>query len=148
MKKVLLFSLLIAIVSCVPKEQVVLKDIKNIEIKTGLTGEPVLKGEAIFNNPNKIKMTLKEINIEVFMDGKKAAHSDQKMDTKVPAKSDFSVPLEVKVNLQEIGLLNTLFGFLSGKSHEVRFVGFVRVKVHGVLVKIPVDHKSDLKLKI
>ncbi len=148
MKKVFGLGLLLLVLSCVPKEQVVLKDIKNIEMKTGLSGQPLLTGDAVFHNPNKLRMLLREINIEVFVDGKKAAHSDQQMEAQIPAKDDFIIPLEVKLNLQEIGLLDTLFGFLTGKSHEVKFLGFVRVKVHGVIVKIPVDYKSDIKLKI
>jgi LEA14-like dessication related protein len=148
MKKIFLFVFSISLVACLPKEQIVLKDIRNIEMKAGLGGEPLLNAEAVFHNPNKTKMVLKEINIEVFVDDKKAANSDQKLDTNVPGKDDFSIPLEVKLNLKEIGLLDTLFGLLTGKSHAVRFLGFVRVKIHGVLVKIPVDYKSDLKLNL
>jgi LEA14-like dessication related protein len=147
MKNIILFSVFMIMISCLPKEEIVLKDIQNIEMKTAANGDPLLSGNAIFHNPNKTKMMLRQINIEIFVDGKKAAHSDQKLDANIPARNDFTVPLEVKLNLQEIGL-NTLFGFLTGKKHEVRFLGSVRVKVHGVVVKIPVDYKSDLKLNI
>jgi LEA14-like dessication related protein len=144
MKNVFLFSLVMVAAACVPKEEIVLKDIRNIEMKTTSNGDPLLGGNVVFHNPNKTKMTLRQINIEVFVDGKKTAQSDQQLEAKIPAQADFTVPLEVKLNLKEIGL-NTLFGFLTGKKHQVRFLGFVRVKLHGVLVKIPVDHKSDLK---
>jgi len=140
--------ILIAVFSCTPKEEIVLKDIRNINLQTGLNGTPILNAMAVFHNPNKTKMILREISVEVFVDGKMAATSDQKLETKIPSKDDFTVPLEVKLNLKELGLLDTLFGFLTGKSHEVRFSGFVRVKVHGVLLKIPIDYKSDLKMKI
>lgn len=144
MKNVFVLSLIMVVAACIPKEEIVLKDIRNIEMKTAINGDPLLGGNAIFHNPNKTKMTLRQINIEVFVDGKKTAQSDQQLEAKIPAQDDFTVPLEVKLNLKEIGL-NTLFGFLTGKKHQVRFLGFVRVKIHGVLVKIPVDHKSDLK---
>jgi len=38
----------------------------------------VLRGEAVFFNPNNVEMKLKEINIEVFLAGEKSAHADQK----------------------------------------------------------------------
>ncbi len=140
--------LLASLTSCVPKEEVVLRDIQNIEMITGENGEPLLKADAIFHNPNRIKMVLKEINMEVFLDGKSTAHSDQKMDAAIPAKDDFTIPLIVNLHLKEVNLLDTLFGFLSGKTHEVRYLGYIRVKVHGVMVKVPVDNKSEIKLKI
>jgi LEA14-like dessication related protein len=147
MKKILILFT-ISLFACVPKKEIVLKDIRNIDLQTGLNGEPKLSALALFHNPNKTKMMLREINVEVYVDGKKAASSDQKMETPIPANNDFTVPIEVMLNLKEIGLLDTLFGFLTGKTHEVRFLGFVRVKVHGVLLKIPVDYKNDLKMKI
>ncbi len=46
--KLVFFSLLLLAASCVPKEQIVLRTVRNVTIDTGLDGEPLLKGEAVF----------------------------------------------------------------------------------------------------
>jgi LEA14-like dessication related protein len=132
--------------SCLPKEQVVFKSVKNLSLDA-TDGDPVLKGEAVFFNPNKIQTKLKEINVDVLVDGKKTASVDQKMDVLVPGKSDFTVPIEAKLSLQEIGLLDAVIGFFGGKTYKVQFTGYLRVAVHGVTVKVPVKYNEEVKLK-
>lgn len=143
----ILIFLLLALLACVPKEQVVFRSIKNLVIDGGMGGVPTLKGEAVFFNPNKIQTTLKEIKVEVLVDGKKAAEVDQAMDLVIPRKSDFTVPIEAKLSLQEIGLLDAVIGFFGGKTYQVQFVGYLRVRVHGVVIKVPVKYNEEVKLR-
>jgi hypothetical protein len=90
--KTLIFTALFLImVSCAPKQQVVFKSVKNLLVDGGMGGTPVLKGEAIFFNPNKLQTRLKEIKVEVLVDGKRAAEVDQTMDLLIPGKSEFTV---------------------------------------------------------
>jgi LEA14-like dessication related protein len=139
--------LVIVSMSCLPKEQVVFKSINNLALDAGADGNPVLKGEAIFYNPNKLQTKLKGINVDVLVDGKKTATVDQKMDLLVLGKSDFTVPIEAKLAMQDMGLLDTVLGFLGGKTYKVQFAGHVRVAVHGVTIKVPVKYNEEVKLK-
>ena len=141
------FLLLVLVAACVPKEEVVLRTIKNEKLETNVDGDQILKADAIFYNPNNVRMKLKEINIEVFVNGKKAAHSDQKVNSLIKAKSEFTVPLEIKLSLKELGLLDTILSFLGGKKYEIQFKGYLRVKVHGITFKVPVEHIEKLSLK-
>jgi LEA14-like dessication related protein len=142
-----LLVLVITLQSCLPKEQVVFKSVTNLSLDAGTDGNPLLKGEAIFYNPNKLQTKLKEINVDVLVDGKKTATVDQKMDLVVLGKSDFTVPIEAKLSLQELGLLDTVLAFLGGKSYKIQFAGYVRVAVHGVTFKVPVKYNEEVKLK-
>ena len=130
---------------CVPKEQVVLRSIQIDEVAPTATGDALLKATAIFYNPNNSRMRLKEIDIEIFVDGKKAAQVDQQLSSLIKAKSDFTVPLEVQLNLKEVGLLDTILSFLGGKKHEIQFVGSLKMKVNGFPVKAPVNQKQEFK---
>lgn len=142
-----LFIFFLLLSSCVPKEQVVLRNIKDVIVDAGIDGNAKLNAVAIFYNPNAIRMKLKEIDVEVMVDGKKSAHARQKFNFEIPAKAEFSVPLEVQLALKEIGLLDTLLSLFGGKKYEIRYVGFVRVKVHGIAIKVPIDYKDEIKLK-
>jgi len=132
--------------SCVPKEQVVLRKIRNVAIDT-TEGTPVLRGEAIFYNPNPVRMKLKEINVEVFVDGEKSARADQKLNSLIPANDEFTVPLEIRLTLKKIGLWDTVLNLLSGKKYELHYKGYIRVRVHGLGVKVPVDYTDEIRLK-
>ncbi|MFM7857016.1 MAG: LEA type 2 family protein [Flammeovirgaceae bacterium] len=141
---VLFLSLLV--ISCLPKEQVVFKTVRNIELTTA-DGKVLLKGDAVFYNPNKTQTKLKEIDVDVMVDGKKAASVDQQMSLDVKGKSDFTVPIEAQLQLGEINLLDAVVGFLGGKTYQVTFTGNLRVAVHGLTVKVPVKYNESVKLR-
>ncbi|MDZ4716767.1 MAG: hypothetical protein SH819_14980 [Cytophagales bacterium] len=130
---------------CAPKEPVLLRDVQIVQISPGKDGNPLLKANAIFHNPNKGSMKLTGIDMEILLDGKRAALIDQRMNTSIKGNADFTVPLEVQLQLKEIGLMDTLLSLFGGKKYEVQFVGRLSVRVGGFPVKIPVNHKDQIK---
>ena len=143
-----LFLLVMLFSTCVPEEQVVLRSIKDVVVDAGEGGNARLTAVAIFYNPNRVRMKLKEINVEVLVEGKKSAHAEQKFNVDIPTQAEFSVPLEVQLSLKDMGLLDTLLSLFGGKKYEIRYVGYIRVKVHGITLKVPIDYKDEIKLKI
>lgn len=145
--KILKWLLLMCLAgACVPKEQPVLRAIEINSVETSPSGDPILKANAIFYNPNPNRMRLKRIDIDVFVDGKKAARVDQDLSALIKPKSDFTIPLEVQLNLKEVGLLDTILSLFGGKKYELQFTGTLRVSVRGFPVNVPVNYKSELKL--
>ena len=131
--------------ACVPKEQIVLRSVVIKSVEPGMDGQMLLKADAIFFNPNAARMRLKRIDIDVLVDGKKAARVDHPVSSLIKAKSEFTVPLEVQLNLKEIGLLDTLFSLFGGKKYNVEFVGSIKITVNGFPVKVPVKYKEEVK---
>ncbi len=140
--------LLTALYSCTPKEPIVFKGVKNITVDVGANGKPVLKGDVFFFNPNRTKMKLKGISIDVIVDGAKSAEVKQTMDLFIAGQSDFSVPLAAQLTLKESGFLDTVVGLLGGKKYDVVFTGYIRIGVHGITIKVPVSQKQELKLNL
>jgi len=138
----------LALFACVPKEEIVFKGVKNIVVDLSNSGKPVLKGDVDFYNPNKVKVKLKEVNVEVFIDGVKSADVKHDLDITIAGQSDFSVPIVAELVLKQTNFLDALVGLLGGKKYEVVFKGYIRIKVHGFPVKIPVAQKQELKLNI
>ncbi len=143
----LIALLVLSIFSCAPKEPVVFKGVKNIVVDLSAEGKPVLKGDVYFFNPNKLKMKLKDVSVDILVDGNKSAEVKQHLNFPVPAQSDFSVPITANLTLKEGGLLNTVFGLLGGKKYEVVFTGYIRIGVHGISIKVPVSQKQEIKLR-
>jgi LEA14-like dessication related protein len=128
-----------------PKEQIVLKQIRDVVVDA--TTDPMLKAKAVFHNPNNARGRLKKIKVDIYVNGKKAGEIDQDLKTLIPANSDFSVPIEVKLALKEFGVLDTIFSMLGGKKFEVHYKGSLRLKYHGVPIRVPVDYKDEIRLK-
>ena len=134
--------------ACVPKEEIVFKGVKNIAVDLSNAGSPVLTADGYFFNPNKVKMKLKGVNVEVFVDGAKSADVKHDLDVDIGAQSDFSVPIVATLVLKQNSLLDAVVGLLGGKKYEIVFKGYIRVHVHGVTIKVPVEQKQELKLNI
>jgi LEA14-like dessication related protein len=146
MKRIqIVFVVAVLLVGCGPKEQVILRAINIKEVQAASTN-PLLKADAIFFNPNSGRMRVKRIDIEVFIDGKKAASVDQHLNTLIKGNSEFTVPLEIQLNLKEVGFLDTILSLFGGKKYDILFVGNMKVTVSGFPVNVPINHKDLLKL--
>jgi LEA14-like dessication related protein len=128
-----------------PKEDIVLRQIKDVVVDA--SSDPMLKANAIFYNPNSMRGKLKKIKVDVFLNGKKAASVDQELKTVIPANDEFTVPIEVKLAIKELGFMDTLFGMIGGKTFEVRYEGALKLSYHGVPINVPVNYKDEIKIR-
>ena len=138
----------LTLLACVPKEEIVFKGVSDIAVDLSNTGKPILKANGYFFNPNKVRMKLKEVDVEVFVDGTKSATVKHKLDVAIAGQSDFSVPIVAELVLKQNSFFDAVVGLLGGKKYEVIFKGYIRVRVHGITIKVPVSQKQDLKLNI
>jgi LEA14-like dessication related protein len=140
-----LICLTISIGSCkTPSEDIVLRKIS--DVVADASSDPTLRAQAVFYNPNDISGKLRNIEVDIFVNGKKAGVVNKDYSVKIPAKSEFSVPLEVKLNMKELGTLNTLLGMIGGKKFDIQYVGKLRLSYHGIPVKVPIDHKDQIRV--
>jgi len=128
-----------------PKEDIVLRQIKDVVVDANT--EPMLKANAIFFNPNNVRGKLKRINVDIFVNGKKAASVNQELKTIIPSNAEFSVPLEVKLSIKELGFMDTLLGMIGGKTFEVRYEGTLKLTYHGFPVNVPVNYKDEIRVR-
>ena len=131
--------------ACAPKEPVVLREVQITKLTTGKDGNPLLGANAILFNPNKGSLRLREIDLEILLNGKSSAHIDQKLNAQIKGNAEFTIPLEVQLHLKEAGLLDTILSIFGGKKYEIQFVGKLKITVGGFPVLIPIDHKDEIK---
>lgn len=130
---------------CGPKEDIEFKYVKDVIVDAN--SEPLLKGKAVLYNPNKQRMKLRKINVDVYVDGKKTARIDQEPALLIPSEAEFTVPLEVKLNMKELGFMDTLFGVLGGKKMKIRYKGTISVTYKGIPARVPVDYESTVNFR-
>lgn len=128
-----------------PKERIVLRQVK--DVVADATSDPKLKAQAVFFNPNPQQGKLKSIQVDIYVNEKKVGVVDQTMKIKIPAKGEFTVPLEVGLNMKELGFMDTVFGMLGGKKFDIRYEGHLKVSYHGVPIKVPVNYKDQIRVR-
>lgn len=133
--------------ACAPKEDIEFKGIRNVEVRLGNNNSPSY-WRRHFYNPNTVGMTLKEIHVDVWVNGKSSAEVRQKMKLKNFTTPDFMVPLEATLSLKELGLVEAIKNLLGGKKYEIQYIGFVRVAMHGITVKVPVKHREEMRIRL
>lgn len=144
---VALTTLIIGLTSC-GVESPEFRSIRNLEMLTLEDGNFLLKANADMYNPNRVSLTIKEIHVDVIVNGEGVGTVDQFIEQEVPKREEFSLPLEVKFPPKTLfkNLLAGLFSAASGQDFEIEYVGYVRTKVLGMTFKVPVKSKSKLKL--
>jgi LEA14-like dessication related protein len=128
-----------------PDEDIVLKRIKDVVVDA--TTDPMLKANAVFYNPNKVRGRIKKVKVDIYVNGKKAGSVDQDFKLVVPSQAEFTVPIEVKLAMKELGFMDTVLGLIGGKKYEVRYEGFLKLSYHGFPIKVPVDYKDEVRIR-
>ncbi len=141
-----IFTLSLSLAACHGDyEEIKLRQIRDVVVDANT--DPLLKANAIFFNPNNKQGKLKHVNVDIYINGKKAGKIDQKMKTVIPAKAEFTVPIEVQLSIKELGFFDTLLGVLGGKKFDVRYEGSLRLTYHGIPFKVPVNYKDEVRIK-
>jgi hypothetical protein len=123
----------------------VLRQIKDVVVDAST--DPMLKANAIFYNPNSMRGKLKRSRLIFFLMARRAASVDQDLKTVIPANDEFSVPIEVKLAIKELGFMDTLLGMIGGKTFEVRYEGALKLSYHGVPINVPVNYKDEIRIR-
>ena len=93
-------------------------------------------------------MKLRKVNIDVTLEGKKIGTIEQSLKTKIPALSEFKVPVDAKFDVGDVGVLNSIISVLGGKKMKVHYQGNIKISIHGVPISVPVDYEDEIKLKL
>ena len=124
------------------------KRVANVKVAKVSGKEAVLNGDAFFYNPNKARMLLRKVEIDVFLKDKRIGVINQALKTKIPGQSEFKVPVDATFDIGDIGLLNGIMSILGGKKMKVRYVGKIKLKIYGVPVAVPIDYEDEIKLRL
>ncbi len=146
-KIILIIALAVVFASCGrPDQEPQFLRIDNLGVDKISGTEAILTGDAIFYNPNSVKMKLRKVAIDVSLEGKRIGSINEDLTTKIPALAEFTVPMKASFDLTEIGLLNGIISILGGKKVEVHYKGFIRVSVYGYPATVPIEYTEEFRM--
>lgn len=151
MKKIIILStILVAFFSCSVNEKPEFLKIENIQVIESSSDSITLSADAFFSNPNDIGGELKSDGIKVFVNDVEMTTISSK-NFKVPAKHEFSIPLQASIPTKRIfntnnigGVINSLFS----KKVKVQYIGDIKYKVLGFSHSYTVDKTENIKIKL
>ncbi len=151
MKKfIMLSTIAIGLLSCSINEKPEFLRVENIEIVESTSDHITLSADAFFLNPNDIGGELKSDGIKVFVnDEEMATISSESFE--VPAKKEFSIPLQANIPSRKVLNTNTLqgiFNSLLNQKIKVQYLGDIEYKALGISHTYAIDKTEDVKIKL
>ncbi|WP_020530684.1 LEA type 2 family protein [Flexithrix dorotheae] len=142
------FVILTLATSCFNYEDPEFKYVKNI-VLTKFDGDEIeIQADAVLYNPNKVAITLTEIDLAVEVNEIKVNRVHQLKKTKVKGKKDFVVPISISFPTEKLfsNFLTAITYATSNKKVEVKYNGMIKFKTAGLTFKVPVDYVGALQL--
>lgn len=151
MKKLLILLTLVSLnLSCSIKEKPEFLRVDNIKVLESTTNYISVSANAYFLNPNAIGGELKSDGIKVIVnDNEMATVSSESF--KVPAKKEFSIPLQANIPIDSIisdKSLGSLLGSLFSKKLKVQYKGQITYKALGISYSYDVDKIDQIDIKL
>lgn len=149
-KTLILLTILTCFVSCKVTEKPEFIKVENIKVIESTSKFITITADAFFLNPNNISGQLKTDGIKVIVNNSELA-SVTSESFKVPAKKEFSIPLQAKIptdSLLSNKNLSSLLGSFLNKKLKVQYVGEIKYKVLGFSHTYNVDRTENVKIKL
>lgn len=142
---ILIFSFLIVLLSaCASPRELEYQDVKNFRLLE-LSMKPRVGMDVQFYNPNKFGMTMKDANVDLYIDGKLVGNAILDKSYDVPGLDTFLLPVTLKADLQSI--LPNALAILANNKMEVELKGHVKAG-RGVFINIPIRYKGVQELNV
>lgn len=149
-KLIILLTLTLTIFNCSVKEKPEFLKVENIEIKDSNDEFITLTANAFFKNPNVVGGKLATEGISIFVNDVLMAEVASK-EFKVPAKKEFTIPLEAQIPTQRIfdkKNIGDLISSLLNRKIKVQYKGAIDYKVLGFSDTYNIDKTEEVKIKL
>jgi len=151
-KLLLLLTIFAAISSCSVSKKPEFKYITNIDVKNVSIRNVTLKADAVFNNPNHLQGKLSIDNIHVFVDNIDVGLISSK-EFNVPAKEEFTIPLEGTFSLSKIynknknNILGSVLKMVQTDSLNIQYKGYIKYHLGNFSFPYEIDKQQKVSLK-
>ncbi|WP_397362494.1 hypothetical protein [Olleya sp. R77988] len=148
--RLILLTILFTFFSCKVTDKPEFIKVENIKVLESTSKFVTISADAFFLNPNNIGGQLETDGIKIILNNNEIA-SVTAEKFKVPAKKEFTIPLQAKIpteNLLNDKNLSSILGSLFNKKMKIQYLGDIKYKILGVSHKYHVDRTEDVKIKL
>ena len=131
---------IIIMTSCRAPQDLVYKDFKNLSVDKLGFGSSKLKLDLVYYNPNNFGLQLKRTDLDIFIDNNLLGHTAQEYQVNIPKRGDFTLPVEVDVDMKN--MLKNALSSIFNKEVMVKVVGTVKLGKANVYKTFPVNYEG------
>lgn len=130
--------------SCANPKELVFQDVKNFSVNS-ISLTPDIGMDVQFYNPNKFGMTLKDANVDLYINGLLVGKATLPQSYKVEGMQTFLLPVNLKADLKSI--LSNSVALMANKKVDVELKGTVKAG-KGAFINIPINYKGTQELHV
>ena len=133
------------LIACRPISEPEFKTVQNLRmVKLGNT-ESTVKMDVLFFNPNNKSFRIKESDLDIYVNESFAGHTSLDTVIEVPALSNFTVPVSVKMNSSNI--LKNAIASLFNPTILVKVNGSIKAGRNGLYRNFRVAYEGRQKIE-
>ncbi|MDC1259145.1 hypothetical protein N8091_00230 [Flavobacteriaceae bacterium] len=139
--------------SCAMKQKPEFIKVDNIKLIEANSKQITLSANAVFNNPNSVGGRLNTEGVNVFVNDVAFGFISAE-EFKVPAKDNFTVPLQIEIKTKELlgkdpnGFLSGLLNSVLNRNLKVTYKGVIQFKALGFTYSYPIDKTETVNIKL
>ncbi|MCB9045072.1 MAG: LEA type 2 family protein [Chitinophagales bacterium] len=143
---IVIFAAVTAIlfVSCANPKDLEYQDVKNFRLME-VSMRPKIGMDVQFYNPNKFGMTMKDANIDLYLNGRLVGNARLAQTYDVPGLDTFLLPVNLTADLQQV--LPNALAILANNTIDVELKGHVKAG-RGVFINVPISYKGKQELNV
>ncbi len=149
MRILYLFIFSTVIWACEQPAKPVFKSLENVTFNSFSIQRPysiTFNADVIYHNPNSLGADITEMDFDVFVNEQKVTHITQSLRASMPARSDFTLPLELKIPLEEVFQDLSFKDLLNSKTIDYEMVGHFKMGLGEAMIKVPFSYEGQERL--
>lgn len=143
MKRFVYLGIMI-LASCASPKDLVYQDVKNFRVNK-ISANPEVGLDVQFFNPNSYGMTLKDANVDFYINHKLVGKATLEKTFNIQGNSTFLLPVNLTADLSSV--MNNALALLANDSVLVTLKGNVKAG-KGVFVNVPINYEGKKKLNL
>lgn len=144
MRKMFWLLCVVVIASCASPKDLVYQDVKNFRVNK-ISANPEVGLDVQFFNPNSYGMTLKDANVDFYINHKLVGKATLEKTFNIQGNSTFLLPVNLTADLSSV--MNNALALLANDSVLVTLKGNVKAG-KGVFVNVPINYEGKKKLNL
>ena len=143
MKRFVYLGIMI-LASCASPKDLVYQDVKNFRVNK-ISANPEVGLDVQFFNPNSYGMTLKDANVDFYINHKMVGKATLEKTFNIQGNSTFLLPVNLTADLSSV--MNNALALIANDSVLVTLNGNVKAG-KGVFVNVPINYEGKKKLNL
>jgi LEA14-like dessication related protein len=139
--RLITFSFLVILFnSCSTPKALEYRAFKNLVVEKMGFASSAVRMDMVYYNPNNFALQLKRADLDIYLDNNLAGHATQEYQITIPKLAEFSIPVQVDVDMKNI--FRNAFTSILNKQVLVKVTGTVKVGKANVFLTFPVNYEG------